>query len=168
MSALDYLLGARKEFARVTADGLVAPRTLLREDGIRVHLQEDVYAEQVIVFSLPGTLRDVQCLDACRPWRHGLPHPRFAGVEAVLTVEPASGQVYLIDVCARTALDSTMFESFLDDHAARHRTWQRVLEEEKEEDGGVEDYGEEEEVHDDDDVDDVEDDEEEDEDDDEE
>jgi hypothetical protein len=133
MSALDYFLGARKQAAPVTSHGLVAPRTLLRADGIRLHLQEDEYAEQVILFSLPGALRDVQWLDgASEPWRHGLPHPRFAGVQSVLTVESESGQVYLIDVCPRAALDLSMFESFLEDHAARHRTWQQMLEGEQE------------------------------------
>jgi hypothetical protein len=44
-------------------------------------------------------------------------------LQSVLTVYKFIGQIYLIDICPRTALDIPMFEQLIADHKARHHDW---------------------------------------------
>ena len=126
MSALLALLGTPPGHPR-SAGNVV--RTLVLPDGVLLHLQEDEYAEEIIIFSRPGLMpeTDFRTQQAARPWRHVLRHPRFPGVRCSLAVELQTRQVYLADVWARAALDATLLDESFSDHAMRHRAWRRVL-----------------------------------------
>jgi hypothetical protein len=122
MSALTMLLGPAPE------ESLSHARTLQWPGGEQLHFQEDESAERIIVFSLPGVLRDTHWLaDLQQPWRSVLKHGKYEDVERALTIAPDSGQVYLIDICARTALHRGMLEEFVADHIARHHEFRRLL-----------------------------------------
>ena len=62
-----------------------------------------------------------------QPWRSELKHAEYDDVQCVLAIAPDSGQVYLIDMCDRTALYPGMLEEFLADHMARHHECRRLL-----------------------------------------
>jgi hypothetical protein len=129
MSVLEYFLGPRPHMPELTAADMQQPRTLELPEGVLVHLQECENAENIVIFSQPGALSEAHWLDGeTRPWRSELPHPGFPGVRSLLTVEPGSYLIRLVDVVERGALDKTLFSPLLEDHAGRHRYWRSLIE----------------------------------------
>lgn len=126
MSALDLLLGARP--AGETGNA-AQPRTLLLSDGLRLHMQESDTADDVILFSHLGRLGDTGHFPQDRAWNASLPHPLCAEARCVVSVDPGSGCMYLIDVWPRASLHPQSFAEFLQDHALRHRVWRGILNE---------------------------------------
>ena len=122
MSAIDALLGP--------ASGHLAlnPRTLLVDEDVIVHLQEDESREEVTIYSVPGRMRDAEWLDpGAQPWSHAVPLGSDDRAVSVVTVNAGTRDVFLSDVWPRAALDAATFGTHLSGHARRHRLWRMAL-----------------------------------------
>jgi hypothetical protein len=125
MSAIDSLLGPRPGPLPDTAD---QPRTLLLDDDVMVHLQEDESREHVVVYSIPGRMEEVDWLmERTEPWCHVLRHPAYADASAMLSADPATRDVFLAEKWPRAVLDRVTFGKVLSQHVEHHRVWRSML-----------------------------------------
>ena len=126
MSAIDALLGPCPGHPDASTGN--APRTLLMEDDVFIYLQEDESREEVTFYSAPGSMQEVEWLSArTEPWSDVLPHPAHAQARCLLTVDPATRQVFLSETWPRAAVDLVVLGQLLNEHTARHRLWRDML-----------------------------------------
>ena len=126
MSAIETLLGPCPGNPYASAGN--APRTLLMEGDVFIHLQEDESREEITFYSVPGSMQEVEWLSArTEAWSDVLPHPAHEHARCALTVDPATRQVFLSETWPRAAVDVVVLGQLLNEHAARHLLWRDML-----------------------------------------
>jgi hypothetical protein len=127
MSAIEALLGCAPE--PPPGRPPVNPRTLLL-DGVMIHLAEDESTEEVVIYSLLGTMQPAAWLAAdehAHGWSHAVPLGSDERATSILSIDPGTRKAFLSDVWPRPALDTVTFDKHLNGHARRHRQWAHAL-----------------------------------------
>jgi len=125
MSALDCLLGPPSNDLDA-ATGTVLVRTLLLPDDVQVHLQENQTDEEIVLFSIPGRVQADWLENRVQPWTSRCSHPAHPQAASVLVVDP-TGEVTLVEVWPRAALDLPTLGRCLADHKQTHLAWRALL-----------------------------------------
>jgi hypothetical protein len=126
MSALDCLLGPPPNELDA-ATGTVLVRTLLLPDDVQVHLQENQTDEEIVLFSIPGRVVADWLENRSQPWTSRCSHPVHPQAASVLVVDPPTGEVTLVEVWPRAALDLPTLGRCLADHRQTHLAWRALL-----------------------------------------
>ena len=118
MSAIEALLGPCPGNPDASTGN--TQRTLLMEDDVFIHLQEDESREEVTFYSVPGSMQEVEWLSArTEAWSDVLPHPAHEQARCALTVDPTTRQVFLSETWPRAAVDLVVLGQLLE---RAHRT----------------------------------------------
>lgn len=126
MSAIESLLGRLPEGH--AGPSVHTPRTLLVGGDVLIHLQEDESREEVILYSVPGSMQEVAWLsERTEAWSDALPHPAHEQAVCALIVNPGTREVFLSATWPRAALDQVALGQELNTHAERHRLWRHML-----------------------------------------
>ena len=102
-------------------------RTLLLPDDVRVHLQENQTDEEIVMFSIPGRVQADWLEDRAQPWTSRCIHPAHPQAVSVLVVNAPTGEVTLVEVWPRAALDLSTLSRCLADHKQMHLAWRALL-----------------------------------------